>query len=92
MRWRAAESGAASRIGVIVNRVKTARLVHQKLADLSNPRDEEPSSDVVLMIGRMRPLDRDRLLAEWESPTCVRPRIERALIARSSSSPRNVWK
>jgi CRISPR-associated endonuclease/helicase Cas3 len=62
----AMRDAGAFRVGVIVNRVATARLVNQKLAEFAAHRDKRPSSDVVLMIGRMRPLDRDRLLAEWE--------------------------
>lgn len=44
-------------VGVVVNRVDTARLVH---ADLSREAGEK--CDVVLLTGRMRPLDRDRVL------------------------------
>lgn len=56
-----AESFAAlghKRIAILVNRVQTARLIHQAL--------EAPSDRRVLMIGRMRPLDRDRLMDEWQ--------------------------
>lgn len=41
-------------IGIIVNRLQTARDVHAKLA-------EQFGTDVQLVIGRMRPLDRDEL-------------------------------
>ena len=37
-------------VGIIVNRVKTARELKAKLGD-----------DAVLLTGRMRPLDRDKL-------------------------------
>ena len=44
-------------VGIIVNRVKTARELKAKLGD-----------DAVLLTGRMRPLDRDRLFAEKLQP------------------------
>lgn len=51
-------AGGAKVIGVVVNRVDTARLVHRALSN-------EPSvGRVVLVTGRMRPLDRDRVVAE----------------------------
>lgn len=46
-------------IGVIVNRVGTARRVAEELA--RNPGD----LDVVLLTGRMRPLERDAVLGRW---------------------------
>jgi CRISPR-associated endonuclease/helicase Cas3 len=46
------------RIAVLVNRVATAREVARLLS-------EDSGSDVVLLTGRMRPLDRDRLMNEW---------------------------
>lgn len=51
-----AEEGFAC-VGVIVNRVKTARELKAKLGD-----------DAVLLTGRMRPLDRDRLFEEKLKP------------------------
>jgi len=44
-------------VGIIVNRVKTARELKAKLGE-----------DAVLLTGRMRPLDRDRLLKEKLQP------------------------
>ncbi|MHB1424685.1 MAG: type I-G CRISPR-associated helicase/endonuclease Cas3g [Gemmataceae bacterium] len=44
-------------VGIIVNRVKTARELKAKLGD-----------DAVLLTGRMRPLDRDRLFEEKLKP------------------------
>jgi CRISPR-associated endonuclease/helicase Cas3 len=44
-------------VGIIVNRVKTARELKAKLGD-----------DAVLLTGRMRPLDRDKLLKEKLTP------------------------
>jgi CRISPR-associated endonuclease/helicase Cas3 len=46
-------------IGVVVNRVLTARRVHQSLAA-----DEE--SDAILLTGRARSYDRDSLWNEWQ--------------------------
>lgn len=48
-------------LGVIVNRVSTARLVARGFTDLLKAHD---SADVVLLTGRMRPIDRDRILGE----------------------------
>ena len=48
----------ARRIAVMVNRVDTAIGVHKRLA-------EKHAGRAVLLIGRMRPLDRDDLLAVW---------------------------
>ncbi len=45
-------------VAVMVNRVKTAQRVHVALAG-------GKGRDVVLLIGRMRPLDRDALLERW---------------------------
>ncbi|MGH3942703.1 MAG: type I-G CRISPR-associated helicase/endonuclease Cas3g [Pseudonocardiaceae bacterium] len=45
-------------VGVVVNRVATAARVHRLL--------DEQEIDAVLLTGRMRPLDRDRLLATYQ--------------------------
>lgn len=45
-------------IGVVVNRVRTARDVFSKL-------DEHEDYDVILLTGRIRPVDRDRILRKW---------------------------
>lgn len=45
-------------IGIIVNRVAIAKQVYEHLRQQSD-------SDAVLLIGRMRSLDRDRVVAEW---------------------------
>ncbi|MGH3980118.1 MAG: type I-G CRISPR-associated helicase/endonuclease Cas3g [Pseudonocardiaceae bacterium] len=45
-------------VGVVVNRVDTASRIHSLLA--------EGQWESVLLTGRMRPLDRDRLLADYE--------------------------
>lgn len=47
-----------SRIAVLVNRVATAREVARLLL-------EDGRGDVILLTGRMRSLDRDRLMDEW---------------------------
>ncbi|MGE3110136.1 MAG: type I-U CRISPR-associated helicase/endonuclease Cas3 [Phycisphaerales bacterium] len=50
----AAVEGPRQAIGIIVNRVQTARDIHTKLA-------EQFGEDAHLVIGRMRPIDRDEL-------------------------------
>ncbi len=45
-------------IGVVVNRVRTARLVFERLR-------KQPETDAVLLIGRVRPWDRESLLQGW---------------------------
>lgn len=54
-------------IGVIVNRVATARQVWESLRSWSVEVSGKPSSDEnsVLLTGRIRPYDRDRLLECW---------------------------
>ncbi|PWK86800.1 type I-G CRISPR-associated helicase/endonuclease Cas3g [Fulvimonas soli] len=47
----------ANRIGIIVNRVRSAQLVFDRLT--------APSSQKALFIGRMRPLDRDASMRQW---------------------------
>ncbi len=58
-----AASGSHRRIAVMVNRVAAAASIHGQLcgAAAAGTLDAEP----VLMTGRMRPLDRDELVAEW---------------------------
>jgi CRISPR-associated endonuclease/helicase Cas3 len=51
-----AEAGS-KRIGIIVNRVQSARLIFEHLA--------VPASQKALFIGRMRPLDRDASMKRW---------------------------
>lgn len=57
------ETGS-KRIAVMVNRVDTARSVHDKLRDEALRRSS--AWDTILMIGRMRPLDRDDLVRQWQ--------------------------
>lgn len=49
-------------IGVVVNRIATARQVFEQLAKVA---EGEPERDVILLTGRIRPYDRDRLLKTW---------------------------
>lgn len=62
-------SQGSRRIAVMVNRVDTAKAVFEKLgAPTGDPADEELAgrSLKALMIGRMRPLDRDELTRRWQ--------------------------
>lgn len=55
-------------IGVIVNRVRTARMIYEKLAkELKLNNEEAPrKADCILLTGRTRPFDRDELLFREE--------------------------
>jgi CRISPR-associated endonuclease/helicase Cas3 len=53
------ELPSARRIGIIVNRIATARAIYSELLA-----DTSYAGNVHLMIGRMRPIDRDRLTAD----------------------------
>lgn len=48
-------------VGVVVNRVATARQVHELLKSS----DESTECDAILLTGRIRPFDRDCLLENW---------------------------
>ena len=56
---RALQENGATVVAVVLNRVESARLAARRAAELL--RDK---SDVILLTGRMRPIDRDRLVAE----------------------------
>lgn len=58
----------SERIAVMVNRVDTARHVHERLRQSSG-------CDAILMIGRMRPLDRDDLVRQWQPKLKATPGI-----------------
>ena len=49
-------------IGVVVNRVATARQVYESLRNSGDPSCGE---DSLLLTGRVRPFDRDRLIERW---------------------------
>lgn len=55
---KALAEGGAKRIGIIVNRVRSAQLVFDRLSSV-------PASRKALFIGRMRPLDRDASMEQW---------------------------
>ena len=48
-------------VGIVVNRVATARQVHELLKSS----DESAEYDAILLTGRIRPFDRDCLLEDW---------------------------
>ncbi len=54
------------RVSIMVNRVSTAKRVHELLCAAKH--------DVLLVIGRMRPLDRDSLAAKWAPLKAGSPR------------------
>ena len=55
------ESHGKRRVAVIVNRVKTARDVYVRLQKWANDK-----ADIVLLTGRIRPYERDRLVEKWK--------------------------
>lgn len=57
-----AKNEGGSRVAVMVNRVATAAEIAERLR-----KELDEAADVVLLTGRMRPLDRDDLVREWES-------------------------
>lgn len=64
---RALKAAAAGprRIAIMVNRVATARAIWRQLRAELQSDDGTSEADVVLMTGRMRPFDRDRLIRRW---------------------------
>jgi CRISPR-associated endonuclease/helicase Cas3 len=56
------EPASAPVVGVVVNRVDTARRVFERLRD---PGPGEIEAEVILLTGRIRPIDRDRILGRW---------------------------
>ena len=55
------KQGDKRRVAVIVNRVRTAEEIAQKLE-----KEAKEESDVVLLTGRIRPFERDRLVQRWK--------------------------
>jgi len=53
-----------NRIAIMVNRVNTAGTIHQQLQTAVEAGHLD--ANVALMTGRMRPLDRDQLVGQWE--------------------------
>ncbi|MEQ8788693.1 MAG: type I-U CRISPR-associated helicase/endonuclease Cas3 [Pirellulaceae bacterium] len=51
------------RIAVMVNRVATASAIHRQLSEART--EGRLDADIVLITGRMRPIDRDFLLDQW---------------------------
>ncbi len=72
---RGLRDGRAKVIGVIANRVRTARRVHGLLSS-------DEGSDAILLIGRSRPHDRDQIWQEWK---------ERIALGRETQSERPVF-
>lgn len=68
---RAAAAGPR-RIAVMVNRVATARAIWRQLRAEARSEDGSCTADVVLMTGRMRPYDRERIVRRWESPLAAK--------------------
>jgi CRISPR-associated endonuclease/helicase Cas3 len=62
-------------VGVVVNRVETAVGVYRRLAS------ELPEVDAVLLTGRMRPLERDAILARYE------PRLRTGRVRSDDDQP-----
>lgn len=56
------EADGACIVGVVVNRVATARRIFDLLGKVG---ENEPPRDTILLTGRIRPYDRDHLLDAW---------------------------
>jgi len=54
-----------SRIAIMVNRVARAAKIESELRNLTTGDKPKLNADVVLMTGRMRPIDRDNLVEKW---------------------------
>ncbi len=63
-----ADEAAASRVAIMVNRIRTAKQVHQQL--------RKAGYNALLVIGRMRPIDRDSVGGEWKPLKTGEPRPE----------------
>lgn len=67
-RFYRSEKLGKRRIAVIVNRVRTAKQIYEKLHEIAESllKDAKDSFDVVLLTGRIRPYERDRLVETWK--------------------------
>ena len=54
------------RVAVMVNRVATATAIYEQLHAEQERGDAPLAADVVLLTGRMRPVDRDEVVNRWE--------------------------
>jgi len=70
---RVADEASAKRVVIMVNRVQTAKAAYERL--------REKDLDTLLVIGRMRPIDRDRMQKEWEP-------LKAGVVKRSAEEPR----
>jgi CRISPR-associated endonuclease/helicase Cas3 len=61
---RSLMSGGFRAVGIIVNRVATARELRQRLANQEADVPDERRADVILLTGRMRPVDRDAVIRD----------------------------
>jgi CRISPR-associated endonuclease/helicase Cas3 len=71
------------RIAVMVNRVAKARAIYAQLQAQTRLEDNQLNADLVLLTGRMRPLDRDDLVNRWTSQLKAaeqQPTLERPVI------------
>jgi len=73
-------NGPRMNIALVVNRIATARMVARELPEALR-KARKPESDVHLAIGRMRPIDRDRLT------TALQARVGRSAQAGCDARP-----
>lgn len=84
VRWAAEGS---QRIAIMVNRVATARAIRAQLRAEVELESDPLDADVVLMTGRMRPLDRDDLVNRWTAQLKAakrQPDLERPAIVATT--------
>lgn len=71
------------RVVIMVNRVRTARMIHQQLVKEDDRSVGNLGADLVLLTGRMRPLDRDAVVDKWRGALEAsenQPTLDRAVI------------
>jgi len=66
--WKFAADHGRRRIAVMVNRVATAAAIYEQLLAETKRPQRPLDAEMVLLTGRMRPIDRDALIDRW-SPT-----------------------